>query len=61
VTRVGTQADLYIAQYNVWMHHLLDEKGERLFPKGLRLITHWNLRDELKADYADRAGWRSSG
>src|SRR5439155_19518570 len=28
-------------------------KGERLFPKGLRLISHWNLRDELKADYAD--------
>jgi hypothetical protein len=35
------------------MHHLVDAKGERLFPKGLRLISHWNLRDELKADYAD--------
>lgn len=46
-------ADLYIAEYNVWMHHLLDEQGRRLFPKGLRLISHWNLRDELKGDYAD--------
>ena len=27
--------------------------GERLFPQGMRLISHWNLRDELKADYAD--------
>jgi len=56
VFRVASQADLYIAQYNVWMHHLVDERGERLFPSGLRLITHWNLRDELKADYADPQG-----
>lgn len=53
---VGAAADLYIAQYNIWMHHLLAEKGERLFPKGLRLISHWNLRDELKADYAEPNG-----
>lgn len=49
-------ASLYVAEYNVWMHHLLDEQGQRLFPKGLRLISHWNLRDELKADYADPQG-----
>jgi hypothetical protein len=24
---------------------------ERLFPKGMRLLSHWNLRDEIKADY----------
>jgi hypothetical protein len=38
----------------MWMHHVLAEKGERLFPSGKRLITHWNLRDELKANYADK-------
>jgi hypothetical protein len=27
--------------------------GERLFPAGLRLISHWNLRDELKGSYGD--------
>lgn len=43
----------YIAGYNIWMHHLVDDKGERLFPRGLRLISHWNLRDEIRADYAD--------
>jgi hypothetical protein len=56
VTKSGSQAELYIAQYNIWMHHLLNPKGERLFPRGLRLITHWNLRDELKGDYADPRG-----
>ncbi len=53
VAAAGAAAELYIAQYNIWMHHLVDGSGARLFPKGLRLITHWNLRDELKADYAD--------
>ncbi len=44
-------ADTYISTYNIWAHHLLDEDGNRLFPAGQRLITHWNLRDELKAQY----------
>lgn len=56
VSRAAADADLYIAQYNVWMHHLVDESGARPFPPGLRLISHWNLRDELKARYADPEG-----
>jgi len=43
----------YIANYNIWMHHLADADGRRLFPAGMRLLSHWNLRDEIKADYAD--------
>ncbi|MEM7483337.1 MAG: alpha/beta fold hydrolase [Acidobacteriota bacterium] len=49
-------ADSYINGYNIHMHHLLTEEGERLFPEGLRLISHWGLRDELKARYADPEG-----
>ena len=56
ITAAQAAADLYIAEYNVWMHHVLSESGERLFPQGKRLITHWNLRDELKAQYADPKG-----
>jgi hypothetical protein len=54
VAAAGAAAELYISEYNIWMHHLVDPAGVRLFPKGLRLITHWNLRDELKASYADQ-------
>ncbi len=43
----------YISEYNIWMHHLVDAKGNRLFPPKLRLLSHWNLRDEIKADYSD--------
>ena len=56
ITSAAAAADLYIAEYNLWMHHVLGEKGDRLFPKGKRLISHWNLRDELKAQYADKEG-----
>ena len=53
IAKVSAEADRYIAEYNIWMHHLLDQKGERLFPPKLRLLSHWNLRDEIKADYSD--------
>lgn len=49
-------AEAYVNSYNIYMHHLLDEKGRRPFPAGLRLISHWGLRDELKAHYADKEG-----
>ena len=35
------------------MHHLVDARGQRLFPAKMRLLSHWNLRDELKSDYGD--------
>jgi hypothetical protein len=55
IAKVSAEAERYIAEYNIWMHHLVDQKGERLFPPKLRLLSHWNLRDEIKADYSDSA------
>ncbi len=49
----GAAASQYVAGYNIWMHHLVDASGRRLFPPGLRLLEHWNLRDEIKASYSD--------
>ncbi|NLA23285.1 MAG: hypothetical protein GX870_09625 [Candidatus Marinimicrobia bacterium] len=46
-----TAADNYITNYNIYMHNLLTEDEQRLFPEGLKLIAHWGLRDELKAQY----------
>jgi len=56
ITAAMVEADAYISGYNIYLHHLLDNEGRRLFPAGLRLITHWGLRDELKALYTDRGG-----
>ncbi len=56
VSTAGAIADEYIAEYNIWMHHLLNDEGARLFPAKMKLLTHWNLRDQIKADYTDPAG-----
>lgn len=53
ISEAEAQSAQYIASYNIWMHHLVDQKGNRLFPAKLRLLSHWNLRDEIKANYAD--------
>src|SRR3974377_1744752 len=31
LARAASEADSYIAQYNIWMHHVLDQNGQRLF------------------------------
>jgi hypothetical protein len=51
ISRASAEANRYIAEYNIWMHHLVDDDGQRLFPPGMRLLSHWNLRDEIKASY----------
>jgi hypothetical protein len=53
IAKATGEADSYIAGYNIWMHHLVDEHGTRIFDPKLRLLSHWNLRDEIKADYTD--------
>lgn len=53
---VNTATDNYIAQYNIYMGNLINSEGNQLFPKELRLISHWGLRDELKSNYADENG-----
>jgi hypothetical protein len=55
IAAATARADQYVADYNLWMHHVLDGKGQRLFPAKMRLLSHWNLRDELKANYAEGA------
>ncbi len=53
IARAASDAAAYVSQYNIWMHHLVDQSGQYLFPPKLRLLSHWNLRDEIKADYSD--------
>jgi hypothetical protein len=49
-------AEGYVNGYNLRAHHLLARDGRRLFRPRLRLLSHWNLRDEVKAAYADTDG-----
>lgn len=50
----GTNADIYISEYNIFMGHLLNNSGEKIFPEDMILLSHWNLRDEIKSNYANK-------
>ena len=48
-----SEAENYIAGYNIMMHCLRNEQGEQLWQEPMALLSHWNLRDELKSNYAN--------
>ncbi len=47
-----TLSDIYISEYNIMMGNLRDKKDNRFFPEDMVLLSHWNLRDEIKSNYA---------
>ena len=50
-------ADLYTSSYNIYMGSVRNKRGQKLFPENMVLLSHWNLRDEIKANYGqDAAG-----
>lgn len=53
ISKASADSGQYISEYNIWMHHLIDDQGRRIFPPKMRLLSHWNLRDEIKANYQD--------
>ena len=53
---VSVASDMYIAEYNLYVGQLRDQQGNTLFPKGMKLLLHWNLRDEIKSNYGLEEG-----
>ena len=49
--QANSDADIYISVYNIYMGQVTNRKGELLFPSESVLLSHWNLRDEIKANY----------
>jgi len=43
-----------LPEYHIHMGHLRSDDGRRSIPDGMILLSHWNLRDELKSDYPIR-------
>jgi len=56
LSRVGSETRLYISQYNIFAGRLLDNQGNTLFPEEMRLLAHWNVRDEIRANYGREGG-----
>ncbi|MDK2979106.1 MAG: hypothetical protein PWP52_1820 [Bacteroidales bacterium] len=54
INNVATQGEIYIADYNIYMGHLINQNDEKIFPEDMVLLSHWNLRDEIKSNYANQ-------
>jgi hypothetical protein len=54
ISLAETKADIYISEYNIFMGHLLNNDGKKLFPEDMVLLSHWNLRDEIKSNYSNK-------
>jgi hypothetical protein len=52
----NTRSEVYIADYNIFAGKLVNNEGKSLFPAGMKLLSHWNIRDEIKTNYGDPAG-----
>jgi len=50
-SKINAETDIYISQYNICAGKLIDDEGAKLFPEDMLLLSHWNLRDEIKANY----------
>lgn len=53
---LNNNCDHYIANYNIYMGNVVDDNGNSGFPTDMKLISHWNLRDEIKANYKIEGG-----
>jgi hypothetical protein len=50
-------AEDYINDYNIYTQSLLDLNGECPFSEHKKLISHWGLRDEIRAQYFQPGGF----
>ncbi len=53
VGQANADTENYIAAYNIMMGKLLNDEGKQIFPDDMVLLSHWNLRDEIKSNYVD--------
>ena len=51
--QVHTRAENYTSLYNICMDKITVNGKKNLFPEGLKLISHWGLRDYLKNIYKE--------
>jgi len=56
IAQAQADAENYIADYNIYMGSLRTDDGRQLWPEDKVLLSHWNLRDEIKALYGAPEG-----
>ncbi len=56
VVNAYTRSDMYIADYNIFAGRLVNDENKTLFPPDMKLLSHWNIRDEIKSNYNGAEG-----
>jgi hypothetical protein len=56
VVNANTRSELYIGDYNIYAGKLVNNDGRTLFPEDMKLLSHWNIRDEIKTNYGNAEG-----
>ena len=56
IAQALANAENYIADYNIYMGNIRTDDGRQLWENDKILLSHWNLRDELKALYGAENG-----
>jgi hypothetical protein len=51
VVNAATKSDMYIADYNIFAGSLVTDSVTGMFPPEMKLLSHWNIRDEIKSNY----------
>ncbi len=50
-SQASSDVRLYISEYNIFAGMLRNDEGEQPFPDGMKLLAHWNIRDEIRSNY----------
>ncbi len=56
VANASNKSGIYISDYNIYAGKLLSNEGSTLFPPNMKLLSHWNIRDEIKSNYGKTDG-----
>ena len=56
VQNATVSAEEYISDYNIYTQILVDIKGEPLYGEEKKLLSHWGIRDEIRAQYSVSEG-----
>lgn len=56
LNQVYSDSRIYISEYNIFAGRLLNDQGETLFPEDMKLLAHWNIRDEIRSNYGQQGG-----
>lgn len=56
LNQVYSAGRLYISEYNIFAGQLVNNQHQTLFPPDMKLLAHWNIRDEIRSNYGQEGG-----